>query len=53
MKEFPLFVGIDVSKDHLDVAVRPTGEAWQVSYDSRGRPVVPGLDAHQEVGMAD
>ncbi len=36
MKEFPLFVGIDVSKDHLDVAVRPTGEAWQVSYDSQG-----------------
>ena len=37
MKEkFPLFVGIDVSKDCLDVAVRPTGEAWQVSHDSRG-----------------
>lgn len=36
MKEFPLFVGIDVSKDHLDVAVRPTGEAWQVSYESQG-----------------
>ena len=35
MKEFPLFVGIDVSKDHLDVAVRPTGEAWQVCYDSQ------------------
>ena len=31
-----MFVGIDVSKDHLDVAVRPTGEAWQVSYDSQG-----------------
>ena len=31
-----LFVGIDVSKDRLDVAVRPTGEAWQVSHDSRG-----------------
>ncbi len=36
MKEVPLFVGIDVSKDCLDVAVRPTGEAWQVSYDSQG-----------------
>ena len=36
MKESPLFVGIDVSKDCLDVAVRPTGEAWQVSHDSRG-----------------
>ena len=31
-----LFVGIDVSKERLDVAVRPAGEAWQVSHDSRG-----------------
>ena len=36
MKEAPLFVGIDVSKDRLDVAVRPTGEAWQTPYNSRG-----------------
>ena len=36
MKEVPLFVGIDVSKDRLDVAVRPTGEVWQVPYDSQG-----------------
>ena len=37
MKEkSPLFVGIDVSKDRLDVAVRPTSETWQVSHDSRG-----------------
>jgi len=39
-----LFVGIDVSKDRLDVAVRPTGEAWQVSHDSRGiNDLVEGL----------
>lgn len=36
MKEFPLFVGIDVSKDRLDVAVRPTGEVWQVPCDAQG-----------------
>ena len=36
MKELLLFVGIDVSKDRLDVAVRPTGEAWQVPYDLQG-----------------
>ena len=36
MKDFPLFVGIDVSKERLDVAVRPTGEAWQVPHDSDG-----------------
>ena len=36
MNEVPLFVGIDVSKDRLDVAVRPGGEAWQVSHDPQG-----------------
>ena len=36
MKEVPLFIGIDVSKDRLDVAVRPTGEAWQAPYNSLG-----------------
>ena len=36
MNEVPLFVGIDVSKDHLDLAVRPAGEAWQVSHDPQG-----------------
>ena len=36
MKDFPLFVGIDVSKERLDVAVRPTGETWQVPYDAEG-----------------
>jgi transposase len=36
MEDSRVFVGIDVSKDHLDVAVRPAGEVWQVSYDCRG-----------------
>ena len=36
MEESPLFVGIDVSKDRLDVAIRPTGEIWQVTYDPQG-----------------
>jgi transposase len=36
MEDSRIFVGIDVSKDRLDVAVRPAGEVWQVSYDSRG-----------------
>ena len=30
------FVGIDVSKDHLDVHVRPTGEAFRVAADEAG-----------------
>ena len=31
-----MLAGIDVSKDHLDVALRPTGEAWQVTNDTAG-----------------
>lgn len=29
-----LFVGIDVAKDTLDVAVRPTAETWQVANET-------------------
>lgn len=35
----PIVIGIDVSKDRLDVAVRPTGEHFAVSRDT------PGLEA--------
>ncbi len=31
-----LFVGIDVSKEKLDVAIRPTGEFWSVSNSLQG-----------------
>jgi transposase len=34
--EQPLFVGIDVAKDGLDVHVRPTGEAFSVPHDDAG-----------------
>jgi transposase len=30
------FIGIDVSKRQLDVAVRPTGETWSVTNDAAG-----------------
>ena len=30
------FVGIDVSKAQLDVAVRPTGKRWVLPYDETG-----------------
>ncbi len=36
MNVVPLFIGIDVSKDRLDVSARPTGEAWQVPHDPGG-----------------
>ena len=32
----PRFVGIDVSKTQLDVAVRPTGNRWALPYDETG-----------------
>jgi transposase len=32
----PVFIGIDVSKAHLDVAVRPHGESWQVDNTVEG-----------------
>ena len=43
------FVGIDVSKAHLDVHVLPTGDSFRVSHDDDGlvtlierlRPVAP------------
>jgi transposase len=35
-----IFVGIDVSKDRLDVHVRPSGESFVVSRDGKGLEVV-------------
>jgi transposase len=32
----PLFVGIDVAKAHLDIAVRPGGEQWRAPHDEPG-----------------
>ena len=31
MSSLTMFVGIDVAKETLDVAVRPTAETWQVA----------------------
>jgi len=30
------FIGIDVAKTRLDVAIRPTGQQWQVAYTEKG-----------------
>lgn len=32
----PVFVGIDVSKDRLDVAFLPSGEVWSINHDPKG-----------------
>jgi hypothetical protein len=36
MAEVEVYVGIDVSKDWLDVAVRPSGKNWRVSSGDEG-----------------
>ena len=36
MEQELTYVGIDVAKDQVDVAVRPSGKVWSVSYDEAG-----------------
>ena len=36
MSSSPCYVGIDVAKDHLDVALRPTEDAWTVANEPEG-----------------
>ncbi|MBA7715218.1 IS110 family transposase ISGme8 [subsurface metagenome] len=36
MNQESTFIGIDVAKTRLDVAIRPTGQQWQVSYTEKG-----------------
>ena len=36
MEQESIFVGIDVAKAQVDVAVRPTDDRWEVSYDNAG-----------------
>jgi hypothetical protein len=36
MTSTPVTIGIDVAKAHLDVAVRPSGDAWQVPNTETG-----------------
>jgi transposase len=50
MSTEPSFVGLDVAKATLDVAVRPTGEYWQVANDEPGiRELVARLRPVQAV----
>jgi transposase len=36
MSDLPCFVGIDVAKAQLDIALRPSGERWTVPNDANG-----------------
>jgi len=40
MTQAAIFIGIDVSKAQLDIAVRPTGETWSVPHDDAGLDTV-------------
>ena len=56
--EHSRFVGIDVAKDHLDVHILPTGEAFHVTHDGPGlatlldrvRPLMPTLVVLEATG---
>ena len=49
MRDVPCFVGIDVAKAQLDIALRPSGERWAVPHEAsgvallvdRGQPLKP------------
>ena len=47
MQQSTTYVGIDVSKDRVDVAVRPNGDSWRAPYDEAEGTLlseVPGQD---------
>lgn len=58
MTTSPLFVGVDVAKERLDVVVRPSGESWSVATDEAGvaalvarlRPLAPALIVCEATG---
>ena len=46
MEQQAVYVGIDVAKAHLDIAVRPSGQRWTISNDESGiRELVSRLKA--------
>ena len=50
MEQEAIYVGIDVAKAQVDVAVRPTDDSWEVSYDDAGvRQLVSRLKALEPV----
>ena len=36
MEQESIYVGIDVAKAQVDVAIRPTDDRWEVSHDETG-----------------
>ena len=50
MKQEETYVGIDVAKDRLDVAIRPEGDIWSVDYDEQAVSVNGGAIMSHEGG---
>lgn len=58
MTTSPLVGGMDVAKERLDIAIRPSGERWSVANDDAGvaalvarlRPLGPGLIVCEATG---
>jgi len=58
MQSTPLFVGIDVSKERLDTALRPSSERWATPNEARGistlcrrlQPLAPALIVLEATG---
>jgi transposase len=58
MTPTPVFVGLDVAKATLDVALRPSGDQWSVPNDEAGvaalvdrlRPLLPALVVCEATG---
>ena len=38
MEQKAIYVGMDVAKAQVDVAVRPTDDRWEVPHDQKGIP---------------
>ena len=54
MKREPTYVGIDVAKDRVDIAVRPTGQSWSASYEEEEvEKLVARLQGLEPAGVQD
>ena len=52
MSKEPAYVGIDVSRERMDVAVRPAGRSWNLCYDRTGvDDLIAQLEAIKPAGV--
>ena len=52
MEQGTTYVGIDVAKDRVDIAVRPTGKSWDVTdYETKVAELVAQLQTLQPAAV--